>query len=255
MLNLIGIGLGDIRDITLRAEKLLKESDKIYLESYTSFYGSSKEEIESFLGKEIIIAPRNTIEDNKELIEEAKKMNVSIMIIGDVFAATTHVELYQRAIDEDIKVNIIHNASIMTAVGIVGLELYKYGKTTSIPFKEENYFPTTPYDVIFNNKKMGLHTLILLDLRPLEKRFMPVNDALKLLLEMEDIKKNNLINNDTKVIGCARLGRDDFKIKYGKIKDIIKEDFGFAPHCIIIPGKLHFIEEEMLNKYTTENKT
>jgi diphthamide biosynthesis methyltransferase len=29
----------------------------------------------------------------------------------------------------------------------------------------------------------------------------------------------------------------------------VKEDFGPPPHCLIIPGRLHFIEEEALAQW------
>ena len=81
----------------------------------------------------------------------------------------------------DIKVIIIHNLSILTAVGVVGLELYKYGKTTSIPF--ENKDVNTPIEVIKQNKKNGLHSLVLLDLKPEQDRFMSIYCALKYLVD------------------------------------------------------------------------
>ena len=249
MLNLIGIGLGDINDLTLKALDALKNSDKIYFENYTSFYASTKEEIEEFIGKEIIISNREVIEDNQTIFDEAKEKKVSIMIIGDIFAATTHVELYQNALKQKIKVNLMFNTSILTAIGLVGLELYKFGKITSIPFVSKGFFPITPYSVYENNKKMGLHTLMLLDLRPNENKFMSVNEALEQLLEIEKKENKNIISKESKLIGCARLGRDDFKIKFGSVKELLEEDFGKPPHCIIFPGKLHFLEEEMLENW------
>ncbi len=246
MLYLIGAGLGDIKDLSVKAVEALKTCDHIYLESYTSLYQSSKEDIETYLGKEITLAPRNLVEDNPEILDKAKKGNAALLIIGDVFAATTHVELYQRARKEGIKVQVMHNASVLTAVGIVGLELYKFGKTTSIPYPSKGFFPTTPYDVYEKNREMGLHTLFLLDLRPAEDRFMTVNEAIAQLKAIEEKEKSGLITDDLLAIGCARLGVDP-TIKAGTISELEKTDFGKPPHCLIIPGKLHFMEEEMLS--------
>ena len=55
-----------------------------------------------------------------------------------------------------------------------------------------------------------------------------------------------MISSKLKVIGCARLGSDDFMVKYGTLEELKRFDFGKPPHCLIIPGKLHFAEEEML---------
>jgi len=44
------------------------------------------------------------------------------------------------------------------------------------------------------------------------------------------------------------LGLPDSKIYYGKIKDLGSKKVK-APFCFIIPGKLHFLEEEFLKGY------
>ena len=47
-----------------------------------------------------------------------------------LFRATTHNDLQMRAQQEGIQVTVIHNASIMNAVGACGLQLYKYGEVS-----------------------------------------------------------------------------------------------------------------------------
>jgi diphthine synthase len=69
------------------------------------------------------------------------------------------------------------------------------------------------------------------------------------LREIEKKRKENVITGQIKVVGCARLGTAEPKIKFGTVNEILKEDFGPPLHCIIIPGKLHFVEEEMLQSF------
>ena len=85
-----------------------------------------------------------------------------------------------------------------------------------------------------------------------KNKFMTANEGLKILLELEKRRKENVITEDTKVVVVARAGSLKPKLVYGKIKDLINYDFGKPLHCIIIPGKLHFMEEEAL-KYLCEN--
>ncbi|MCX6695263.1 MAG: diphthine synthase, partial [Candidatus Altiarchaeota archaeon] len=66
--------------------------------------------------------------------------------------------------------------------------------------------------------------------------------------EMEKQKGNGVIKDDTLCVGVAKLG-GDVDIKAGKIKDVMKHDFGKPPHVIVIPGKLHYMEEEALKQY------
>jgi len=131
-------------------------------------------------------------------------------------------------------------------MGITGLSLYKFGKTTSIPFENENI--ETPYNVIKENKP--LHTLILLDLRPELNKYMTVNEAIQFLLNLENKKQENVFTEETLCIACTQLGSEKAVIKAGKAKDLINENFTQFPQCLIIPGDLHFMEEEALEKYT-----
>jgi len=247
-LYLIGIGLEDEKDISVKGLEIVKDCDKVYLENYTSILNCDVEKLEKYYHRNLILAEREKIElDGEKIVQEAKTKDVAILIVGDVFGATTHIELFRLAKKQKIPVRVIHNASILTAVGITGLELYKFGKVTSIPFPEEFLNLETPYQVLKENKKQGLHTLFLLDLNPKKNRFMTVNEALKILKTIEEKKKEKIIDESTIIIGCARLGREDYLIKKGTIEELKNIDFGNPPHCLIIPGKLHFIEEEVLD--------
>lgn len=259
MLYLIGLGLGNEKDITLKGLEAVKSCDVVYLENYTSKLQCSVKDLENIYGQKIILAERKDIEGDEEkgrnpIIEDAKTKKVALLVIGDPMGATTHIDMMLRCRKRRIECKVIHNASIINAVGIVGLELYKYGKTTSIPFPENNFQPETAYDVIKLNIRNDLHTLCLLDLRPNENRFMSVNEAIKILLDigkkrvMEKKEKKARFREDTFCIGCARIG-SDYMIKAGKAKDLLEIDFGPAPHCLIVPGKLHFVEEDALKMW------
>ncbi|MBN1175518.1 diphthine synthase [Candidatus Woesearchaeota archaeon] len=271
-LYLIGIGLADEKDITLKGLEAVKSCDYIYLEHYTSILGVDKNKLESLYGKEVIVASRDLVEKEAEekLINPAKEKNVALLVVGDIFGATTHSDLMLRAKEEDVKVVPIFNVSVLNAVGIVGLELYKYGKTTSIVFPDDDWYPSTPYDVIKQNKSLGLHTLCLLDIKVAEPskeellksardpnyvpktmppRYMTVKQGLEVLIHIEDEKKEGVILKDDFAIGVARLGHDDFKIVAAPIEELLNVDFGAPLHSIIIPGTLHHIEEESLSMW------
>ena len=252
MLSIIGIGLSDEKDITVKGLEIIRKSDAVYLENYTSILNVPVEKLEKFYNKKIILADRTLIEQKAEetILKDAKTKNVALLVVGDALSATTHTDLIKRAREKNIAVKIIHNASILTAVGETGLQLYKFGKTTSIPFPEKNYQPETAYDVIRENQKNDLHTLVLLDLRPNENKFMAANEAIGILLKIENKRKGKIFTEKTKIIACARVGSDDLIIKYGTAEKIRNIDFGKPVHCLIVPAKkLHFAEEEFLGFY------
>jgi diphthine synthase len=78
------------------------------------------------------------------------------------YRATTHTDLVVRAKKMGVEVKIVHNASVMNAIGICGLQLYRYGETVSIPFFTDTWRPDSFYEKIRENRNLGLHTLCLL---------------------------------------------------------------------------------------------
>ncbi len=245
MLYIIGLGLGDEKDITVKGLEAVRKCNFIYLESYTSKLQVDIKQLEDFYGKKIIPADREIVEKHidKEILAKAKDNDVALLIIGDVFSATTHHTVMESAKDMGVKVKIIHNSSVLTAVSDTGLSLYKFGKVASIPFENENV--EAPYEVLKDNKDM--HTLFLLDLEPLADNFMTVREAIEYLLEVESRRSGKVFDQDTKCLGCAALGTDNEEIVYGSAKEVMKAKLNKFPQCLIVPGKLHFMEEEFLN--------
>lgn len=250
VLYLVGMGLGDEKDITLRGLEAIKKCSKLYIETYTSQLGCSIGDLERFYGKSLIPADRKLVEKRAEetILKDAAKEDVAFLVVGDVFGATTHTDLVLRAKEKNIPVTVINNTSIINAVANTGLELYKFGKTTSIVFPEKSHQPESFYDAIAQNKSIGAHTLCLLDIRMENgtERFMTINNALTILLDIEKRKKENIVTEKTFVVGCARVGHDDAVVRYGTAEELLNYDFGAPLHCLIIPGPLHFTEEEML---------
>jgi diphthine methyl ester synthase len=246
MLSLVGVGLGNHEDITLKGLSLVKKADKIYLDVYTSFFSDNISELEKFYEKKIFLACRDVLESS-QLIDESKKMDVVLLVVGDALSATTHISLILEAKKENVPVSVVYNASILTAVGITGLQLYKFGKTTSIPFWTDNYKPENFYDIIKENKIIGAHTLCLLDLS--KEKCMDIRTAISILLKVEEERKENVFSEDSLCIACSRVAFKDQLIFAGPAKNLVKKDFGKPPFCLIVVGKLHFFEEDAISEF------
>ena len=76
-----------------------------------------------------------------------------------------------------------------------------------------------------------------------------VNEAIDYLIDIEQMRGEKVFTAKTLCVGCARLGSDKPTIIAGKAKELIDKDFGEPLHCLIIPGKLHFIEEEAIGMW------
>jgi len=249
VLHLVGLGLYDEKDISVRGLEIVKKADVVYLESYTSVIDASKERLEKFFGKKIIIADRGMVENRSEdtLLKDAKDKETVLLVAGDPFIATTHADLFLRARKKGIKVEVVHNASIVSAVGVTGLQVYKFGKIASIPIDNDNI--ETPYDILAVNMKNGMHTLFLLDLQTDEGKFLTVNDAIRYLLRVEMKRNEKVFTEKTMCLGAARIGYPSQMIKYGSARELLKIDFGKPVHSLVVTSKLHFMEEEMLRMW------
>lgn len=247
-LTFIGLGLYDEKDISLKGLEEIKNCDKVFAEFYTAkLTGTDIKKIEKTIGKPIEVLSRIETEKGDKILETAKTENVAFLTCGDPMTATTHIDLRLRAINKGIETNVIHGNSIVTAVpGLLGLQNYKFGRTTTLAYPEKDYFPTSPYDIIKENKKMELHTLILLDIQADKDRYMTANEGMKLLLKMEEKRKEKLLDENTVICVVARAGSKEPIAAAGTIKDLINRDFGPPLHTMVIPGKLHFMEIEAL---------
>ena len=204
----VGLGLHNEKGISLRGIEEIKTAENIFLELYTNLLPAfSTKRFEAITGKKVHVLPRHELEEENGalILNAAEKGKTVFLVPGDPLIATTHVTLRIEAEKRGIKTRIIHGASIISAIiGLSGLHNYKFGKTVTIPFPEN--FSETPYNVIVQNKKIGLHTLCLLDLKIDEKRFLTIKEAIDSLLEIEQKRKEGIITPSTIAIGIARAG-------------------------------------------------
>jgi diphthine synthase len=244
----IGLGLNDEKGITVKGLEETKTADSVFMETYTSLMPDfSLQRFEGLCGKKIqVLARRDLEEENGSRILQAAKTGKTVFLVpGDPFIATTHVTLRIDAEKQGIKTRIVHGTSIMSAiVSLSGLHNYKFGKTVTVPFPEN--FSETPYNVIAQNKKTGLHTLCLLDLKANENLFLSINQALQMLREVEEKKKLGIVTADTVAVGIARAGNNNPTLRADFVKDLANYDFGEPPFSLIFPGDLHFMEVDSL---------
>ena len=173
-----------------------------------------------------------------------------------------------RARELKIPVSNIHNASILNAIGATGLQLYNFGQTVSMVFFLDNWKPTSFYDRIAENAKIGLHTLVLLDIKVKEQslenmargrkiyeppRFMTVSQCAAQMLESEEIRKEGTCQAQSLAIGIARLGAKDQQIVCGTLEQLATTDLGPPLHSLILlGGRAHDMERDFVREFAIE---
>lgn len=267
MLYLIGLGLSHETDITVRGLETVKKCKRVYLEAYTSILmAASIETLEKFYGKEVILADRELVETGADqILENADTDDIAFLVVGDVFGATTHTDLVIRARELNIGVEAIHNASVMNAVGACGLQLYQFGQTVSLVFFTDSWKPDSFYNKIMENRKIGLHTLLLLDIKVKEQsienmargrliyeppRYMDIATACQQLLEIEEVRREQAYTPNTPCIAISRLGSPTQTFKAGTLKELAEYDAGEPLHSLIMLGRqVHDLELEYVDQY------
>jgi diphthine synthase len=238
-LSLISTGLADEMDMSLRALEEARGCDTLYAELYTMKLATTLARLTELTGKPVTLLQRGDLEEySGKLVEEAKTKNVGVLVGGDCLSATTHITLILEARAVGVETRIIHGSSIFSAVAEIGLSIYKFGRTVTMPFPEKGSADTVLLG-IEQNQSTGLHTLILLDLDMEKGAYMSVTQAIGRLTDAG-------VSPDTLIVGVARLGHPNPLIKAGRMGDFIGVDFGESPHCLVVPGSLHFLEEDAL---------
>ena len=244
----VGLGLNDEKGITVKGLEETRTAGSVFMETYTSRMPDfSLERFEVLCGKKVQLVARRDLEEEsgKVILQAAQAGKTVFLVPGDPFIATTHVTLHIDAEKQGIKTRVVHGISILSAiVSLSGLHNYKFGKTVTVPFADN--FSETPYTVIAENKKLGLHTLCLLDLKAAENKYLSINEGLKLLLQVEAKKNLGVLKPNTLALGLARAGSDKPVLKADFIDKLLDFDFGEPPFSLIIPGDMHFMEIDAL---------
>ena len=224
------------------------------------------EELQKFYDREIILADRELVEQGADtFLNEAKDKKIGFLVVGDPFGATTHSDLVLRAKEMGVVVSVVHNASIMSAVGCCGLQLYNFGETVSIPFWTDNWKPDSFYQKIADNLSRGQHTLCLLDIKVKEQseenmargrkifeppRFMSTSVACQQLSSVvEKLSEGDGLSLESDVVCLARVGTETQSIKTVSLGEAANLDMGPPLHSLVIPGHCHFLEQEALNMW------
>ncbi|KAF5622139.1 diphthine synthase [Fusarium sp. NRRL 25303] len=273
MLYLVGLGLSDETDITVKGLEVVKKASRVYLEAYTSILLVEQSVLESYYGRSITVADREMVESNSdEILRNAQNEDVAFLVVGDPFGATTHTDLVLRARELEIPVRTVPNASIMSGIGACGLQLYNFGQTVSMVFFTDTWKPASFYDRIKENRQIGLHTLVLVDIKVKEQslenmargrlvyeppRYMTVGQCAQQMLEIEDQRKDGIYTKDSLAIGAARVGGKTEKFVAGTLEELCSTDEELGPplHSLILLGRrTHELELDYVRQFAVDKE-
>jgi diphthine synthase len=245
----IGMGLLGFKSCSLEAIDLLGKVENVFIETYTNYILDEIPPLLKEVEQKITVVNRSNLEENdQKFLDSIIGKIVAILIPGDPFIATTHTSLRLAAIKRGFRCRVIHNTSIVSAAAsISGLSSYRFGRTVTCPFPSN--VSAFPYKIIKWNKKIEAHTLVLLDLEQTTRKFLTVDEAISILLDLEDKKRETVFQKASLVIGLAKIGYKEQFIIAGdaeSVKAYPWQKIGPPQALIVCAESLHFTEKEAL---------
>jgi diphthine synthase len=243
MLTFVGLGLYDERSVTVRGREAIREADRVFAELYTSrLAGATVAELESYHDTTIEVRDRAGVErDPGPILSAAREGGAAFLAAGDTMISTTHVDLRLRAHEHGIDTRLVHGTTAQSAAsGLSGLQNYRFGKSTTLPFPDSHGgsgVPDSVLETIDANRERGLHTLVYLDIKAERGAYMTADEAAGLLADAR---------GDALAVAIARAGSEDPVVAADRLPALANRSFGDPLHLLVVPGDLHHVEAEAL---------
>jgi diphthine synthase len=253
MLTFIGLGLYDERSITVEGRDALRDADRAFVEFYTSkLLGATVDDLEAYHDVEVDVLERADVEQHPDaVLDAAESESVAFLTAGDTMIATTHTDLRLRAHDRGIDTTVVHGVTAETAAAsLTGLQNYRFGKATTLPFEYAHAgedVPDSVLDTIAENRTRGLHTLVFLDIKVGDDTAgADQRDGDEYMTA--DVAATRLADHHPDLVGVvvARAGSPDPIVAADTMRELATRDFGDPLHLLVVPGDCHLLEADAL---------
>ncbi|WP_436910097.1 diphthine synthase [Halosimplex marinum] len=243
MLTFVGLGLYDERSVTVAGRDAIRAADRVVAEFYTSkLAGATLADLEAHHDIEIEVRDRTGVEQSPEdILDDAVDSDVVFCTAGDTMISTTHTDLRLRAHERGIETRVVHGTTAQAAASsLTGLQNYRFGKATTLPFERSHAgddLPESVVDTVEANRERGLHTLVFLDIDAANDDYMRADRAAARLADAY---------GDTLGVVVARAGSSDPVVRADRLSTLAAESFGDPLHLLVVPGDLHLMERDAL---------
>ena len=250
MLTFVGLGLYDERSVTVAGADAIAAADRAFAEFYTShLVGAHVADLEAYHGIDVEVRDRAGVEQDPEpILAAAASEDVVFLTAGDTMISTTHVDLRLRAEERGIQTRVVHAPTAESAAsGLTGLQNYRFGKATTLPFEwahGADGVPSSVVETLEANRERGLHTLCYLDIKVDHPRvegdeYMTASHAAGMLAEHWE--------SDALGVVVARAGAPDTTVRADRLTALGEADFGEPLHLLVVLGDLHHVETDALS--------
>ena len=255
MLTFVGLGLYDERSVTVAGRDAIRAADRVVAEFYTSkLAGTTVADLEAHHDTAIEVRDRAGVEQSPgDILDDAESEDVVFLTAGDTMVSTTHVDLRLRAHERGVETRVVHGTTAQTAASsLTGLQNYRFGKATTLPFERSHGgegVPGSVLETIDANRERGLHTLVFLDIDAANDDYMRADTAAGMLADAWDETDSGeevTAGPDRLGVVVARAGSPSPVVRADRLGTLAGESFGDPLHLLVVPGELHLLEREAL---------
>jgi diphthine synthase len=250
MLTFVGLGLYDERSVTVAGKRAIDDADRVFAEFYTSrLVGTELETLEAVHDADIEVRDRAGVErDPTPILDAAEDQRVAFLTAGDTMVSTTHTDLRLRAEERGIETHVVHGTTAQTAAGsLTGLQNYRFGKATTLPFEAAHGgdgVPDSVVSTIEDNRERELHTLVYLDIKVDDPHWSASDDTYMTADHAADLLAGEF--PETLGVAVARAGSPDPVVAADTLDALATRAFGDPLHLLVVPAELHPVEREAL---------
>ncbi len=256
MLTFVGLGLYDERSITRRGREAIATADEVFAEFYTSkLAGATVADLEAAHGVDIEVRGRAGVEqDPGPILDAAGAGDAAFLVAGDPMISTTHVDLRLRARKRGTGTRVVHGTTAQTAASsLTGLQNYRFGKATTIPFERSHGgqgVPDSVLETVAANRGRGLHTLAYLDI-DIDVDGESENERRGEAYMTGDRAAGRLVDAGEEGVGVVvgQAGSDDPTVVADRLPALRERSFGPPLHLLVLPGDLHPLERDALDAF------
>ena len=138
-------------------------------------------------------------------------------------------------------------------------------------FFTDTWKPASFYDRVKENRRLGLHTLLLLDIKVKEQslenlargrkiyeppRYMTAAQCVCQMLDIAEERHFDAYGPESLAVAVARLGAQDQKIAAGTLRQLTEVDMGPPLHSLILLGsRVHDLERDFIQGFAVKPET
>ncbi len=260
---LVIVGLGVSKDfITMKAVEELQRCNEVLVDTYTSVWYPSIDELLKFLkslNPNTKLCKRRDLEGESmtHIVRNAIDKNICIAVPGDPLFATTHSAIIAEARRFNVKTIIIPGISIINFVyAYTCLQPYRFGKIATIVSPKDGIFYEYPIQVVKENRERNLHTILLLEIDLEKGYFMTPQQAMEILLEAQHRTGVHALRDKDLVFVLSAIGSKDQCAEVTTVRAVTNSanKCRAAPATIVVPApRLHPVEEECVESLYGES--